>query len=130
MASIVIVTNRCYLLCEAINHISVNEMSNDCKEEEWERRRKKPKKISKATRAKQIENAPYQIQIDFIPTSRGPNANNGRDDNACVSITVYGRSRAMALFGDMVAQIREQIPDQVFLDKLVENFLNTEVKND
>lgn len=136
MASVVIVTRQCYLLCEAINYIVINEVEDD--QPEWTSIGKKKKKpvIGVALKNAYIkERKPYQIVIDFIPTG-GPqqNQNNNslrkssNDDSTKVAITVQGLERAVALFQDMVAQIREQIPDQVFLDKLVEKFLVGESK--
>jgi len=140
MANIVIVTRACYLLCEAINHISVNEASDECKKEEaWSasnrrgrKKKKKPSRPTKAMIAQKIQNAPYQIIIDFVPVSRGnPNQQqrSSTDESTTVAITVYGRDRCLALFAEMVEQIREQLPDQMFLDKIVEKLLG-EVEGD
>ena len=132
MASIVIVTRACYLLCESINHISVNEASEECKkEDDWSnsrRRKKKKPKLTKAEIAKNIQNAPYRIVIDFVPVAKNhPNMlssnKHSSDDNTSVSITVHGRDRCLELFTEMVEQIREQLPDQIFLDKIVEKLL-------
>lgn len=140
MAYIVIVTSRCYLLCEAINHISVDEVDEDAWEEELQLKlRKKPKKglktkkrrPTKAEIAEAIQNAAYKITIDFVPVAiSAPSSNSGggyksssKDSQTQVAITVYGRDRCQALFVDIVAQIREQLPDQVFLDSLVEKLL-------
>ena len=59
MASIAIVTSRCYLLCEAVNHITVNERSDEGMKEESpfdgylsKSKKKKAKKPSKKDQEK------------------------------------------------------------------------------
>lgn len=130
MANIVLVTRQCYLLCESINYISVHELSEEDKEDSLfytrpKRRKKKmtPKEklLDKLKRAAQL----YQISIDFVPVQNSnANANNGRrsDGTSSVAITVRGYDRCIALYMDMIQQIREQQPDKLFLDKMVERF--------
>jgi hypothetical protein len=138
MPSIVIVTRQCYLLCESINYIVINEAEDDTAVSVWLDKPKKNRRTKKIPKSLKQKNdyinyiKPYQIHIDFIPTGGvQPNGNSGNgslrtsksDTTTRVSITVQGLERCAALFQEMVAQIREQIPDQVFLDKLIEKFL-------
>lgn len=131
MANIVLVTRQCYLLCESINYISVHELSEEDKEDSLfytrppkRRKRKmsaKEKLLDKLKRAAQL----YQISIDFVPVQNSnANANNGRrgDGTSSVNITVRGYDRCIELYMDMIQQIREQQPDKLFLDKMVEKF--------
>lgn len=131
MANIVLVTKQCYLLCESINYISVHEMSESEKEDSLfftppprKRRKKltpKQKLLEKLKKAAQL----YQIHIDFVPVQNSnQNANNGRrgDGTSSVAITVRGYDRCIALYMDMIQQIREQQPDKLVLDKMVERF--------
>jgi hypothetical protein len=132
MAQVVIVTRQCYLVAESINHISVHEMDEEDKADSLfyvpptrkNRRRRKltPKQelLEKLKRAAQL----YQININFTPLQSSPQNgiskhNNGNDS---VTITVRGYDRALELYHDMINQIREQIPDRLWLDKLVESF--------
>lgn len=130
MASIVIVTRQCYLVCESINYISVHEVDEEDKAESLFYSPPPPKKYRKKPTAKQqlldkLKRAAqlYQIQIDFVPT-QGNNSNNSRNNNgnSSVTITVRGYDRCLDLFGEMINQIREQQPDKLFLDKMVEKF--------
>ena len=131
MASIVLVTKQCYLLCESINYISVHEMNDEEKENVfYDRPRKrrgrkkltaKQKLMEKLRKAAQL----YAITIDFIPVPNNTNAspsNSRRDGTSSVTISVRGYERAVELYRDMIAQIREQMPDKLFLDKMVEKF--------
>jgi hypothetical protein len=67
----------------------------------------------------------YSVVIDFIPTptNNSPSGSSRNGDTSTVTVTVRGKNLAEALFGDVVQQIREQIPDNKFLDTLVERFL-------
>ena len=104
--ALVIVTKKCYISCEKINHITLQE------EVEEINVRHEPFAI------------PYwNIVIDFDPLST-PNTNlNSRREDRLVSIKVGDLETAYVLFHDIVNQIREQMPDQLFLDKMVEKFL-------
>jgi hypothetical protein len=124
MASIVIVTKQCYLLCDTINYIAINEV----KEEDYKaglfdppRRKTKKKLTRKQIEAMELEK--FQIVIDFVPAG-GPNPNSRNSNGGqTVGINVTGRQRCLELFSHMVKQIREQIPDHRFLDSIVESFL-------
>ncbi len=141
MASIVIVTQQCYLLCEAINYIAINEVQDDEDEKLsfFDRPAKRGRKTKKPTK-KQIEawkRQQYQIIIDFIPANGiNPNSNqlskHGGKETSTVAIKVTGRDRCLDLFAHMVEQIREQIPDNKFLDDIVEKFIQEtkETSND
>jgi len=132
MASIVIVTKQCYLLCEAINYIAINEVQDD-DDKELSSMFDKPKRGRKSRKPtkKQVEawkRQQYQIVIDFVPAN-GINPTNGNQlrksggDTATIGIKITGRDRCLDLFAHMVEQIREQIPDNKFLDEIVEKFI-------
>lgn len=140
MANIVIVSSRCYLLCEAINHISMDihgDMWDDegeivYKDSSKKRKAKKPKTSKKTAarlqeeRLEKLENTFYQITINFVPVGGSAILGNSRGgDVRQVQIMVRGHSKAVGLYQEIVMQIREQLPDQMFLDKLVENLLGT-----
>src|ERR1035437_5596022 len=132
MANIVIVTDQCYLLCEAINYIAVNEVDEDDRQKlsYFDKPKTKSRRIKKPTKKQldALDKKQVHIIIDFIPVA-GTNVNNNsrrlgsNPDSTTVAITVTGKDRCLNLFSHMVEQIREQIPDHMFLDKLVDKFI-------
>jgi hypothetical protein len=129
MANIVIVTEQCYLLCEAINFIVINEVSDDEDDSLFETKRSKArnKKVKKPVKP-QVDNRRFNIIIDFIPTggaipSQQLKKSGSTPGSAHVSIAIVGKDYCIKLFSHMVKQIREQIPDNRFLDSIVEEFL-------
>lgn len=127
MASIVIVTKQCYLICEAINFIVINETDNNDHKNIFATAKKarKAKKPTKAQLAK-FDNKQFQIVIDFVPVggvNNGPIKRSSNDESTSVAINITGREQTLNLFTHMVEQIREQIPDHVFMDKMVDDFL-------
>lgn len=136
MAEVIIVTKQCYLVAESINHISIHEMSESEKDDSlmWsapstrDRRRARkmtPKQKLLDSLKKQAQL--YQITINFTAGHQNQNSSSihksghgGSVDT--VNITVRGYDRALELYQDMLRQIREQLPDKLFLDKMVENF--------
>jgi hypothetical protein len=131
MPSVVIVTKQCYLLCEAINYIAINEVQDEDEDrmsvfDRPKRGRKTRKPTKKQLDA--LKSQQFNIIIDFIPANNvNPSNGNGlsknRGDSTTVAIKVTGRDRCQELFTHMVEQIREQIPDNKFLDQIVEQFL-------
>jgi hypothetical protein len=142
MPSVVIVTEQCYLLAEAINFIVINECDEpqedrECMLDSPEHRRptsrkKKKKRQTQAQKDREIrdyiqERKPFKIIINFVakgaPQNTGGHMSKSRDDDSGVSIRVMGLRRTLRVFRDIVRQLREQIPDEKFLDTLVEEFL-------
>jgi hypothetical protein len=104
--SVVIVTKKCYLLCERVNNITLQEESEHMSG----------------------QMLPYwSINIDFdpIPLSTANNASfrGNREQDTVVVIKVGDKKNAYELFNLIVNQIREQIPDSLFLSSLVDKFL-------
>lgn len=132
MANIVLVTKQCYLLCEAINYISVEEIKDEDSELELfisSRPRKKNKKKKLTPKQKLLnnlktENKLYQIQIDFVPVPCTSTNNSSRGRESLVTISVRGQNSCLTLYREILKQIREQQPDKLFLDKLVDQFFS------
>lgn len=133
---IVIVSKQAYLICEQINYIVINEVQDDG-DESWSISSSRKKKLP--TSAKQKREyiklyKPYQIVIDFV-SATGNNPNNQRQSlgggtTENVRITVNGLENTVALYTEIVEQIREQMPDVLYVDKLVERFLATREKSE
>ena len=133
MSNIVIVSSHCYLLCEAVEHISIDvcgDRYDDDDEIELVKRisrsRRKPKKPTKRQKqeAARKEEAYYQVSISFIAVNRNSmSKNGGSSDHRTLQITLKGHEKAMGLYKEIVSQIREQIPDQLFLNDLVTKLL-------
>lgn len=107
---IVIATDRMYIVSKKIHSIFLDE--------EIDIRRIK-KNIAK-------DFFYYLIKITFEPedSAASHHGNSSRSyDIMTVEFKVYGQSRAISVYKDIVSQIREQCPDQVYLDKIAENFL-------
>lgn len=108
---VVIVTERLYIVSQKIHSMFV--------EEQIEEMRYKGR----------VVNVPVTtIKVQFEPINANPNQRN--DNQFGVDVKVYSRKKAISLFKEMVKQIREQCPDQLYLDKIAENFLMGEVPDD
>ena len=138
MANIVIVSSHCYILCEAINHINVDIMSSIAGNYDEDdraptmaflnkaknrRTKKSVKRITKklSEEKQRLANNFYKITINFVPVNRNSQGRN--DDVRIVEIVIQGQDKAMNLYQEMINQIREQLPDQLFLDSLVSKLL-------
>ncbi len=111
--SLVIVTDKCYLICESVNFINIQESPNATSYSYSDKPKKKPKKGLDI----------YEITIDFIPkpsTSRPGGPDMSTD---VLKFKVRGKKEAENAFKLIVNQIREQIPDKFYINKLMEDFL-------
>jgi len=146
MPSVVIVTEQCYLLAEAINYIVINEDEEGRNDRDYMldepkkkgSKAKKKKTPTQAQRDKDIrlyiqERKPFVIHINFVAKGTAPNTNGSMSkhngDDTGVHVKVMGLRRTLKVFRDIVKQLREQIPDERFLDSLVEGFL-TDTENE
>ena len=72
----------------------------------------------------------YNIVVTFEPININNSSSQSRNDNMTVEIKVFGLKRATLLMRDMIKQIREQCPDQLYLDKIAEKFLTGEIEDE
>lgn len=110
---IAIVTSRSFILCESINFITM------AAEPDWAR--------GKITDY-------YVIEINYVPTKAATISNsnnnssgfinNNKDNTQTIHLKIIGETKALALVKELISQIREQIPDQPYLDSMITNILN------
>jgi hypothetical protein len=131
---VVIVSRQAYLICESINYIVINEADDNEDGFSLSSKRKKTPASTKRQREYIKLHKPYSIVIDFISTTKGQGGGSNRNgmgggDSDNVRITVHGLDRTVALYTEIVEQIREQMPDVLYLDKLVDRFLTNKEKD-
>lgn len=127
MANLVIVSSHCYLLCEAINHITLDDCDNESYDKvEYLTKSKKSGRSGKLSKKKEMLNLKKwcKITLNYVPATKSQNSRG--DDIRSVEILIQGKEIANTLYKEIISQIREQMPDQLFLDKLVDNILQGE----
>ena len=114
---IAIVTSRSFILCESINFITM------AAEPDWAR--------GKITDY-------YVVEINYVPTKAAAISNSHNNSSSSSSflnnsnlnntqtihLKIIGETKALALVKELISQIREQIPDQPYLDSMITNILN------
>lgn len=125
----VIVTRRCFLTCEKIVSMTIQE---DIPEYNLVRKafnldKTKSKTKRKVSKLKKplVDLRRFTVVIHFVPLANSqpppPSSSYGKsnDDHFDeVTIVILGELSALDFFKEVVAQIREQNPDQMFLDSL------------
>lgn len=106
---LVIATKRLYLLCDDITSIKVERV-----EDEIVRKSKAPKAAKKENAAPAVDNRMFQLEITY---------NFGPHDCRCVFLQVVGEQNALDTFREIVQEIRDQKPDNHYMDKLMEKLL-------
>lgn len=110
----VIVTQNQYLLASKIHHITMDEQVNY-------------QEVRGANgKQKTIADRYYQITIIYSPesvTNSNGNQIRSSDEQRECSVIIRGAVDAHKVFHDLIQQIREQMPDQLFLDKALERMI-------
>lgn len=102
---ITICTSRIFILCEAINHITL---------------RAEPENVGYSGTIIPY----YVVTIAFVQGSRNNNNQNNHREDSYVEVKVIGEEIALKVFKEVVQQIREQLPDEKYLDTMMENILS------
>jgi len=114
---IVIVADKIYVVGKKINYIYMDENIHQIKKN-----------------GKTADLMCYTVTINFEPQETQQQSQSSytsrNNDSMTVDFKVYGLKRAISIFRDMVSQIREQCPDQLYLDKLLDNLLARSPEDD
>lgn len=108
--AIVIATRNQYILAKHIHSVVLTERFQTIE-------------VNKNNKYYSIVLNTYEIQVIYTPD--GPSSPQGRfDERADTSVTIIGKKNAYSVYGDLISQIREQCPDQLYLDKALERLLD------
>ena len=110
--SIVIVTQNQYLLASKIHYVNLNETSEVID-------------LGYGAGRRQVKELLYSIHIVYSPDN--VTATSSRDDHRECNVAIRGKVNAHRVFRDLIRQIREQTPDQLYLDKALEVLLGKEL---
>ena len=125
--SLVIVTKHCYLLCEKVNYITIEEGRDRLEEEEPSLRRLSlidkffPRKTEQQL-SPRIEKY-WSINLSYVPDNGTASNSRMQREEGNVSIRVYEKTEAFHLYKEIVSEIRDQCPDLLYLDKLIDSVL-------
>jgi len=109
--SIVIVTENQYILAQKIHHVVMNEQRNF--DEVWS-----------GGRRKTVKDHYYEIHVIYVPETTNANSNGlSRDDLRDCTVVIRGHVHAHKVFANLIQQIREQLPDQMYLDTALERMI-------
>lgn len=101
--AIAIITQRSFILCESINYMTLDSV------------------VDYEGDAPQII---YEIHISYNAIRNNGGLSSGNSlTPAHVSIKIFGEQPALKLFKELLSQVRDQCPDQPYLDKMVEEIL-------
>lgn len=107
----VIVTQNQYVLAAKIHHITMDENIDYV-----DARNKHGRNVS-------VKNASYTITIIYVPDNPSNNSSNRNDESRECTVVLRNAVTAHKIFKDLIEQIREQMPDQLYLDKALERML-------
>jgi hypothetical protein len=117
-----IVTSKCFLTCDKILYIKLEERPDDPDAVVYKPKKKgRPSKKEKAELAK--PQVTHRIMIGYYPVSASNNNYNGGPNECCLEVTVPDKQTADALYMKIVREVQEQHPNELYLDKLVHKML-------
>ena len=114
--SIVIVTQNQYLIASRIHYINLNESYEYVD-------------IGHGSNRRSVKEFHHNIHIVYTPDHGTPSQSlsSTREDYRECNVTIRGKVNAHRVYRDLIRQIREQMPDQLFLDKALETLLGQEL---
>lgn len=110
----VIVTQNQYILASKIHHITMDEQINY-------------REVVINSRQNTVKEEYFQITIVYSPQDVNTQTQSHRssDDMRECSVIIQSKFNAHKVFKDLIEQIREQMPDQLYLDKALERMLGS-----
>jgi hypothetical protein len=110
---VVIVTQNQYIIASKIHHISLDEQLNY-------------REIHVNSRMQTVKETYHTITVVYTPLDTTNNNNNFKssEDTRECSVTIRSKLNAYKVFQNLIQQIREQMPDQLYLDKALEAMLS------
>jgi hypothetical protein len=123
-----IVTNKCFLACEKVNSVVLQEIIPDTPPPRKKRKKSKKYSTKKKISAPKLVEVPQQfcITIGYYPQQKtaNPNARN-EDSEYSLDLTVFSKKEAYALYAEIIKEVQEQHPSEGYLDKLVNSLLES-----
>jgi len=122
--SIVIVTKRCYLACESITSVTVQESEiTDENDDSW-----RPRKWWQKRKIDELKGIPPKFTVEIAYTAIQNQTLQSSSKNYSVredvlTVDIFGEKQAYALYTEIVKEIRDQSQDSLFLDNLIEKVL-------
>jgi hypothetical protein len=127
-----IVTNRCFLACEKVTSVVIEELVPDRPILRPRKTKKLRKFKSKPTKASAVKEPPKQfvIHITYYPLSTKVGSNNssygnsGSSTEECImDVRIFGQKEAITLYAEIIREVQEQHPSEAYLDRLVDKML-------
>lgn len=110
--SIVIVTKNQYIVASRIHSVTLDE------DVDYREIRMPNGKYST------IKDYSYKINVEYVADSSQQTASfSGRDDVRECTVRINKKVDAYKIYSNLISQIREQIPDALFIDQALENML-------
>lgn len=125
-----IVTKKCFLACEKVTSVIIEEMVPDRPKPMRRRKKKKGSKMLLTAKSKPVAVQPKQftITIAYYPlNSNNKNGNfgngSGSSEEYTLQMHIFGKKEANMLYAEIIREVQEQHPGEGYLDKLVNKML-------
>jgi len=115
-----IVTSKCFLVCEKVISIVIEELAPPGAKKMYATAKKKSK-TKKAIRAKKPE-LTYSIAISYYPLASNNHGGSIRDEHS-LEVRVSNKEEAAKLYKEIIKEVQEQHPNEGYLDILVDRVL-------
>lgn len=127
-----IVTAKCFLACEKVTSVVIQEYFPEKPLPRRKRKQKKGYGIALEKEEKPKAKKPrgeYTVTISYYPLSTngtfGQNSNR-EPSEFTLDITVYSKKEAFDLYTEIIKEVQEQHPNEAYLDKLVDKLLKSD----
>ena len=122
-----VVTKRCFLACEKVTSVIIEELIPD---KPRPRPRRKKKNITPGKTVKALKTPPklFSITISYYPIANIKNSayssgNGNSTEEYSLDLKIVGKKEAHLLYAEIIREVQEQNPGEGYLDKLVHKML-------
>jgi hypothetical protein len=123
-----IVTSRCFLTCEKIISITIQE---ERPETDYSIKPIKAAKSKAKVKKAKVPDKKFEIKIVYYPLAVGGSHgihNTSEPTEYTLDITSLDEKTAHTLYGEIVREVQEQHPHEGYLDKLVSKLFENETE--
>lgn len=132
-----IVTNRCFLACEKVTSVLLEELAPEIQRKTLPKKKPKNKKFKlEKAKVKEVVVTPahFAITISYYPLSTVTQGGNGfsgsgssrADQENSLEIRIATKKEAVELYKEIITEVQEQHPNEAYLDKLVHKLLGSD----
>lgn len=126
-----IVTSRCFIACEKVTSVVIEENIPERTRVRPKKTKAKKNKLGKLAAPVAEPPKQFTITVSYYPLAKQTNNQNGYGSSSSstgieecsIDLRVFGKKESYDLYREIVKEVRDQHPNEGYLDELVDKLL-------